>query len=78
MFLLYNFTYSEAFLKNYERVPSEATESNMCFVFYCLKINLGLVKNSVNAGRRGGLWPWKSRWEGAHSDPGNPDGRGGG
>ena len=25
----------------------------------------------------GGLWPWKSGWEGGHSDPGNPGGRGG-
>ena len=28
------------------------------------KINLGLVKNDGNPGGRGGLWPWKSRWEG--------------
>ena len=28
-------------------------------------------------GREGGLWPWKSGWEGGHSDPGNPGGRGG-
>ena len=35
-FLLYNFSYSKAFIKNYERVSSETTESNMCFVFYCL------------------------------------------
>ena len=32
-FLLYNFSYSKAFIKNYERVSSETTESNMfCFL----------------------------------------------
>ena len=41
------------------------------------KINLGHVKNYGNLGGRGGLWPWKSGWEGGHSDPGNPGGRGG-
>ena len=42
------------------------------------KINFGLVKNNGNPGGMGGLWPWKSGWEGGHhSDPGNPGGRGG-
>ena len=35
-FLLYNFNYSKAFIKNYERVSSEMTEISMCLVFYCL------------------------------------------
>ena len=33
-------------------------------VFTECKINLGLVKNNGNLGGRGGLWPWKSGWEG--------------
>ena len=33
LILLYNFSYSKAFIKNYESVSSETTESNMCFVF---------------------------------------------
>ena len=34
----------------------------------------------IQEGRGGGggsLWPWRSGWEGGHSDPGNPGGRGG-
>ena len=34
----------------------------LCFI--ACKINSGLVKNNGNPGRRGGLWPWKSGWEG--------------
>ena len=65
LILLYNFSYSKAFIKNYERVSSETTESNMCFAFFnACKINLGLVKYNGNPGERGGLWPWKSGWEG--------------
>ena len=49
-----------------------------CVLFFIVcKINLGLVKNYGNPGERGDLWPWKSGWEGGHSDPGNPGGRGG-
>ena len=37
-----------------------------CVLFFiACKINLGLVKNNGNPGGRGGLWPWKSGWEGA-------------
>ena len=52
-----------------------------CVLFsIACKINLGLIKNNGNPGRRWGPWPWKSGWEGGggHSDPGNPGGRGGG
>ena len=36
-----------------------------CVLFsIACKINLGLVKNNGNPGGRGGLCPWKSRWEG--------------
>ena len=36
-----------------------------CVLFSIVcKINLGLVKNNGNPGRRGGLWAWKSGWEG--------------
>ena len=39
-----------------------------CVLFFiACKINLGLVKNNGNPGRRGGLWPWKSGWEGGGS-----------
>ena len=48
----------------------------MFFFSIACKINLGLVKNNGNPGGRGGLWPWKSGWEGGHSDLGNPGGRG--
>ena len=49
-----------------------------CVLFsIACKINLGIVNNNGNLGGRGGLWPWKSGWEGGHSDPGNPGGRGG-
>ena len=49
-----------------------------CFLLP-FKINLGLVKNNGNPGGTGGsLWPWRSGWEGDHSDPGNLGGRGGG
>ena len=50
-----------------------------CVLFsIACKINLGLVKNNGNPGGTGGsLWPWRSRWEGGHSDPGNLGGRGG-
>ena len=68
MFLLYNFNYSyliKAFIKNYERVSSETTQSYIYFMFsIACKISLGLVKNNGNPGGRGGLWPWKSGWEG--------------
>ena len=36
-----------------------------CVLFsIACKTNLGLVKNNGNPGGRGGLWPWKSGWEG--------------
>ena len=39
----------------------------ICFMFStACKINLGLVKNNGNLGERGGLWPWKSGWEGVN------------
>ena len=36
LIFLYNFSYNKAFIKNYERVSSETTDSIVCFVFYCL------------------------------------------
>ena len=39
-----------------------------CVLFsIACKINLGLVKDNGNPGGRGGLWPWKSGWEGGGS-----------
>ena len=36
-----------------------------CVLFsIACKINLGIINNNGNLGRRGGLWPWKSGWEG--------------
>ena len=51
-----------------------------CVLFsIACKINLGLEKKwkSRREGE-GGLWPWKSGWEGRHSDLGKPGGRRGG
>ena len=65
-FLLYLIIVTKAFIKYYERISSEATQSYICFKFsIACKINLGLVKNNRNPGGRGvfGL--------------GNPGGRGG-
>ena len=64
-FLLYYFNHSKTFIKNYERVSSETTKRYICFMFsIACKINLGLIKNSGKPGGRGGVWPWKSGWEG--------------
>ena len=47
-------------------MSSETTESYMCFMFsIACKINLGLIKiMEIQEGEGGGLWPWKSGWEG--------------
>ena len=48
-------------MKEYLTKQPKAT----CALFsIACKINLGLVKNNGNLGGRGGLWPWKSGWEG--------------
>ena len=48
-------------MKEYFQKQLKAT----CDLFsIACKINLGHVKNYGNPGRRGGLWPWKSGWEG--------------
>ena len=60
-----------------EYLLKEPKATCVLFSIAC-KINLGLVKNNGNLGGTGGLlWPWKSGWEGGHSDPGNLGGRGG-
>ena len=64
-FLLYDFSYSKAFINNNERVSSEKPKATCVLFSIACKINLGLVKNNGNPGGTGGsVWPWKSGWEG--------------
>ena len=48
-----------------------------CVLFsIACKINLGLIKNNGNPGRRGVFGLGNPGGRGGHSDPGNPGGRG--
>ena len=64
LILLYNFSYSKAFIKNYEEYLLKQPKATCVLFFITCKINLGLTKNNGNTGGMGGLWPWKSGWEG--------------
>ena len=61
LILLYNFSYSKAFVNNYERVTSETTESNMCFVFYCLQNKFRARKKEWKSRREGGSLALETR-----------------
>ena len=61
LILLYNFSYSKAFVNNYERVTSETTERNMCFVFYCLQNKFSARKKEWKSRREGGSLALETR-----------------
>ena len=77
LILLYNFSYSKALLKIMKEYLLKQPKATR-FVFIACKINLGLIRNNGNPGGRGGLWPWKSGWEGGVKKPCHLSGGGGG
>ena len=64
LILLYNFSYSKLLLKIMKEYLLKQPKATCVLFSIACKINLGLVKNNGNPGGRGGLWPWKSGWEG--------------
>ena len=64
LILLYNFSYSKFLLKIMKEYLLKQPKATCVLFSIACKINLGLVKNNGNPGGRGGLWPWKSGWEG--------------
>ena len=79
LIFLYNFSYSKAFITNYERLYLLKQPKATCVLFsIACKINLGLVKNNGNPGGGGGGSLALEIWVGGgggHSDLGNPGGR---
>ena len=51
-------------LKIMKEYPLKQPKATCVLFSIACKINLGLIKNNGNPGGRGGLWPWKSGWEG--------------